>query len=40
MIEFEIFATAHIIGRSLVAYQLGYVADRCPGRQFQTLISN
>ena len=26
MIEFEIFATAYIIGGSLVAYQIGYVA--------------
>ena len=29
----------YIIGESLVAYQIGYVADRCPRRQFQTLIS-
>ena len=29
----------HFIGRSLVAYQIGYVVDRCPRRQFQTLIS-
>ena len=34
MVEFEIFATACIIGGSLVAYQIGYVADRCPRRQF------
>ena len=33
------FATGYIIGGSLVAYQIGYVADRCPCRQFQTLIS-
>ena len=39
MIEFEIFATAYIIEGSLVAYQIGYVADRCPRRQFQTLIA-
>ena len=26
MVEFEIFATAYIIGGSLVAYQIGYVA--------------
>ena len=37
--EFEIFVTAYIIGGSLVAYQIGYVIDRCPRRQFQTLIS-
>ena len=33
------FVTAYIIGGSLVAYQIGYVVDRCPRRQFQTLIS-
>ena len=39
MVAFEIFATAYIIGGSLVAYQIGYVADRCPSRQLQTLIT-
>ena len=39
LVEFEISVTAYIIGESLVAYQIGYVADRCPRRQFQTLIS-
>ena len=39
LVEFEISATAYIIGESLVAYQIGYVSDRCPPRQFQTLIS-
>ena len=38
MVKFEIFVTAYIIGGSLVAYQIGYVTDRCPRRQFQTLI--
>ena len=37
--EFEIFVTVYIIGGSLVGYQIGYVVDRCPRRQFQTLIS-
>ena len=32
VVEFEIFATAYIIGGSLVAYQIGHVADRCLGR--------
>ena len=27
MVEFDIFATAYIIGGSLVAYQIGYVAE-------------
>ena len=27
------------MGESLVAYQIGYAAGRCPRRQFQTLIS-
>ena len=40
MVEFEIFATAYIIEGSLVAYQIGYFSDRCPRRQFQTLISH
>ena len=40
LVEFKIFATAYIIGGSLVAYQIGYVADRCSRRQFQTLISH
>ena len=40
LVEFEISATAYIIGESLVAYQIGYVADRCPRRQIQTLISH
>ena len=31
--------TAHIIRESLVAYQIGYIADRCPHRPFQTVIS-
>ena len=39
LVEFGISATAYIIEESLVAYQIGYVADRCPRRQFQTLIS-
>ena len=39
LVEFEIFTTSYIIGGSLVAYQIGYVADRCPRRQFLTLIS-
>ena len=39
MFEFEIFTTSYIIGGSLVAYKIGYVADRYPGRRFQTLIS-
>ena len=39
LVEFEIFAIVYIIGGSLVAYQIGYVADRCPRRQFQILIS-
>ena len=39
MVEFEIFATAYIIGGSLNAYQIGYVANRGPRRQIQTLIS-
>ena len=39
LVEFKIFATAYIIGGSLVAYQIGYFADRCPRRQFKTLIS-
>ena len=39
MVEFEIFVTAYIIGGSLVVYQIGYVADRHPHRQFPTLIS-
>ena len=30
LVEFETFATAYIIGGSLVAYQKGYVVDRCP----------
>ena len=34
---FEIFATAYIIGGSLVAYQIGYVADKCPRSQFEFL---
>ena len=38
LVEFENFVTAYIIGRSLVAYQIGYVADRYPRRQFQTLF--
>ena len=33
------FVTAYIIGVSLVAYRKGYVVDRCPRGQFQTLIS-
>ena len=37
--EFEIFVTAYIIEDSLIAYQIGYVVNRCPRRQFQTLIS-
>ena len=40
MVEFEIFATAYIIGGSLVAYEIGYVAERCPRRQFQTVIQS
>ena len=39
LVQFEIFATAYIIGGSLVAYQTEYVADRCPRRQFRTLAS-
>ena len=39
MVEFEIFITAYIIEGSLVANQIGYVDDRCLGRQFQTLMS-
>ena len=31
-LKFQISATAYIIGESLVAYQIGYVADRCPRR--------
>ena len=31
-------ASSHVLG-SLVTYQIGYVADRCPLRQFQILIS-
>ena len=38
LVDFGIFPTAYIIGESLVAYQIGYVADRCTRRQFQTLI--
>ena len=30
LVKFEIFTTAYIIGRSLVAYKIRYVADRCP----------
>ena len=37
--KYEISVTAYIIGESLVAYQIEYVADECPCRQFQTLIS-
>ena len=33
------FETAYIIGRSLVAYQIGYIADRCLRGKFQTLKS-
>ena len=32
LVEFEISATAYIIGESLIAYQIGHVADRCPRR--------
>ena len=39
MVEFKFFSTAYIIGGSLVAYQIGYVANMCPSRQFYTLIS-
>ena len=39
LVEFEISASAYIIGESLVAYQIGYVAHRYPRGQFQTLIS-
>ena len=39
MVELEIFATANIIGGLLVAYQIGYVANKCPRRQFQTLVT-
>ena len=35
----DLFSRAYIIGGSLVAYQIGYVVDRCSRRQFQTLIS-
>ena len=38
LVEFEIFVTADIIGGSLVAYQIEYVVDRYPRRQFQTII--
>ena len=38
LVEFEIFVTAYIIRGSLVAYQIGYVVERCPRRKFQTLI--
>ena len=39
LVELKNVATAYIIGGSLVTYQIGYVADRCPRRQFQTLVS-
>ena len=39
LVEFEILANPYIIRGSLFAYQIGYVADRCLRRQFQTLIS-
>ena len=38
MIELKMFATVYIIGGSLVKYQIKYFPDRCPRRQFQTLI--
>ena len=40
MAEFEISVTAYIIGGSLVAYQIRYITNRCPHRQFQTLTSH
>ena len=34
-----IYVTVYIIRGSLVKCQIRYVADRCPRRQFETLIS-
>ena len=31
-------ATGYIIEGLLVAYQIGYVSDRCPRKQFQTIF--
>ena len=39
VVEYEIFDTAYIIGGPLVTYQIEYLPDTCPHRQFQTLIS-
>ena len=36
MVEFEIFVAIYLVRRSRVAYQMGYVSEGCPHRQYQT----